>query len=78
MNKYFQLPRNSEERVKDFSKRPSKVKRVVGNTAGSEFDCSDHEKSKCVPKAGKAISELTKVLSTVTEQLVAPKEEIQG
>ena len=78
MNIYFQLLRNSDKMVRDFSKRPSKINRVVGKTAGSEFDCSDHEKSKCEPKAGKAISELTKALSTVTEQLPAPKKEVHG
>ena len=51
MNIYFQLLRNSDKMVKDFSKRPSKINTVLGNTAGSDFDCSDHEKSKCEPKA---------------------------
>ena len=34
------------DRAKNFSKRLSKLNRVVGNPGGSEFDCSDLEKSK--------------------------------
>ena len=38
---------DERDRARNFSKISSKVNRVLGNQAGSEFDFSDLEKSKC-------------------------------
>ena len=35
------------DKTGNFSKRSSKVNRVIDKPAGSEFDCSDPENSKC-------------------------------
>ena len=64
---------DERNRARNFSKRPGKIYKVVGNPAGSEFDCSYSEKSKCGVESSKVISELTKALSAVTEQLAALK-----
>ena len=36
---------DKRDRERNFFKKPSKVKKIVGNPAGSEFDCSDPKKS---------------------------------
>ena len=38
------------DRERNFSKRSSKVNKVVGNPAGLEFDCSNPVKGKCGPE----------------------------
>ena len=67
---------NERGRAIDFSKRSSKVNRLVSKPAGSESDCSDRENSKCDPESSKVISKLTKALSAVTGQLAALRKDI--
>ena len=68
---------DKEDRARKLSKKPSKVNRVVGNPAGSEFDCSDLEKSKFGQKnSKKVIPELTETLPAVTEQLAAFRKDV--
>ena len=54
-----------------FSKRSSKVNRVLGNAAGSKFVYSDLDKNKCDPEYSKVVTKSAKILSTVTRQLVS-------
>ena len=64
------------DRARNFSKRLSKVNSVIGNPTDSEFDYSDLGKSKCGQESSKVISELTKALSAVTEQLAALRKDV--
>ena len=59
------------ETARNFSKRPRKVNSVIGDPTGSEFDCSDPEKSRCGPESSQVISDIRKALSAVTEELAA-------
>ena len=62
--------------MRDFSKRLSKVNRVVGNPTGTAFDLSDPEESNCGPEPRNVLSELAKSLSMVTEQLAALRKDV--